>query len=380
MTIIGIAGCTSLMVAAFGLRESITDIAKTQFDVLEQYDLKIELNSPLQGSSAAGEAPRKEPDKVGGLSFENLLSKYGLREGAGEKSYLPIQSEAGYLMLNTARLGVSVYTPKTAENFGDYIILRDRKTKKLKDFADNGVYITEKMAEALNLKSGSVFSVENGEGKTGDFTLTGTFENYVGNYVFIGADAYTGVFGPGLSYRTLLVKSGIRGAADQDRLVSEVLGHDQAAEAEFGSRIQQSYNKLLSSISFVVLILIAAAGALAMIVLYNLTNININERSRELATLRVLGFHQNEAAAYIFRETGVLSILGAGAGLFLGIPLHRFIIAVAENTDLMFGRSISAPSFILSAFITVLFSFFTDLLMLKKIRGIKMADSMKAAE
>ncbi|MDR3139401.1 MAG: ABC transporter permease [Treponema sp.] len=117
-----------------------------------------------------------------------------------------------------------------------------------------------------------------------------------------------------------------------------------------------------------------------MIVLYNLTNININERKRELATLRVLGFHQQEAAAYIFREITLLSITGTGAGLFLGIPLHRFVTGVAENQDLMFGRTIAPLSFILSALITLLFSAAVDLLMLKKIRNIKMAESMKAAE
>ncbi|MDR2102425.1 MAG: ABC transporter permease [Treponema sp.] len=117
-----------------------------------------------------------------------------------------------------------------------------------------------------------------------------------------------------------------------------------------------------------------------MIVLYNLTNININERKRELATLRVLGFHRGETAAYIFREIAVLSIIGTAAGLFLGIPLHRFVAGVAENQDLMFGRTIAPLSFILSTLITLFFSAAVDLLMLKKIRDIKMAESMKAAD
>jgi putative ABC transport system permease protein len=165
-----------------------------------------------------------------------------------------------------------------------------------------------------------------------------------------------------------------------DRILTRVLSSDAVAVAEFTSHTQQSYTSLLNSIGFVVLILIFAAGGLAMIVLYNLTYININERSRELATLRVLGFHQSEAAAYIFREITILSITGAAAGLLLGIPLHRFVIGVAENVDLMFGRHIRGLSFFLSALITLFFSFGVDLLMVKKIRRIKMAESMKAID
>ncbi|MDR1904519.1 MAG: FtsX-like permease family protein [Treponema sp.] len=371
MTISGIAGCTALMVAGFGLRESLVDIAHTQFKVLEQYDLRIELAGILTDPDGEAASVR---------SLADLLGRYGLSEGAGQKTYLPIQCEDGSLVARGGRISTALYTPKTGEDLGSYITLRDRKTKTTAPFSDTDVFITEKMAEVLGLKPGLTIGIENSGGRRGEFILTGVIENYVGCYVYIGRRAYTEVFGGDLRYGTLLVKSGIDGLRAQDELIRALHAEKNVGEASFGSQIQQSYENLLSSISFVVLILIAAAGALAMIVIYNLSNININERSRELATLRVLGFRQNEAAAYIFREIAVLSVLGALAGLVLGIPLHRFIIAVAENTDLMFGRTISAPSYILSALITLLFSAATDFFMLKKIRGIKMAESMKAAE
>ncbi|MDR3335969.1 MAG: ABC transporter permease, partial [Treponema sp.] len=179
---------------------------------------------------------------------------------------------------------------------------------------------------------------------------------------------------------TLLVKTGIKKPLEQDRASTQILSSEEVNRAEFSSYTQESYNNLLSSISIIVAVLIFAAGALAMLVIYNLTNININERRGEIATLRVLGFHQGEAASYIFREIVILSILGSAAGLVLGIPLHRFVISVAENPDLMFGRSISGLSFILSAAITLAFSGAVDLLMLGKIRRIKMAESLKAIE
>jgi putative ABC transport system permease protein len=370
MTISGIAGCTALMVAGFGLRESLEAIALTQFKVLERYDLRVEL------------AVSSDPDEEdrAARAFAGLLGRYGLGEGAGQRNYLPVQTEDGSLIARGGRIGTALYTPKTGEDLGSYITLRDRKTGTTMPFSDTDVFITEKMAEVLGLKPGLVIGIENGGGKRGEFRLTGIIENYVGCYVYIGRTAYTAAFGGDLRYGTLLIKSGIDDPQAQDELIRALHAERKVGEASFGSQIRQSYENLLSSISFVVLILIAAAGALAMIVIYNLSNININERSRELATLRVLGFRQNEAAAYIFREIAVLSILGVLAGLALGVPLHRFIIAVAENTDLMFGRTISAPSYIFSALITLLFSFCTDILMLKKIRSIKMAESMKAAE
>jgi putative ABC transport system permease protein len=236
------------------------------------------------------------------------------------------------------------------------------------------------MAEVLGLAPGETFTMENAEGRRAEIALTGFTENYVGNYLYLGSGAYQDAFGGSLSYGTLLVNTAVRDLAGQDEITRQVLESDLVSGAEFTSQIQKAYNNLLASINYVVLLLIAAAGGLAMIVLYNLTYININERSRELATLRVLGFHQNEAAAYIFREISVLSITGAAAGLLLGLPLHRFIIGVAENTDLMFGRRIAPLSFVFSALITLGFSVLVDMLMLGKIRRIKMAESMKAVD
>ena len=150
--------------------------------------------------------------------------------------------------------------------------------------------------------------------------------------------------------------------------------------AEFISQTKKSFNNLLSSMNLIVIVLILAAGALALIVLYNLTNININERRKELATLRVLGFQHEEVARYIFREITILSIIGTLVGLLLGVALLSFVTRTADSIELMLGRNISVLSFVLSAVVTLFFSFAVDLIMLKKLREIKMVDSMKAVD
>jgi putative ABC transport system permease protein len=360
MTIIGIAGCTSLMVAAFGLRDSLVDIARTQFEQILKYDIQIDLHTEGDEAQGGNEVPK------------GVLANIG--------PYTPVHSESGFLIKDTERLPLSIIVPEKAEDLPKFVALQDLKTKQPLPFTPSTVTLTEKLAEQLNLQAGDRFMLENAAGKQGIFTLSSRTENYVGAICYIGSGAYQQAFGEGLTYQTMFARAGVRDPQSQDRLMSSLLAHPEVMGAAFLSEIQVSYTNLLASIGFVVLVLIFAAGGLAMIVLYNLTNININERKREIATLRVLGFHEGEAAAYIFREISVLSLLGAGLGLFLGIPLHRFIISVAENVDLMFGRQINPVSFVLSLGITLVFSVVVDVLMLKKIKSIRMSESMKTVD
>ena len=358
MTITGIAGCTALILAAFGLRDSLTDIAKTQYQEILQYDLKIELHDEAQW------------DPV----LENFLADNS------KNRWLAVHAESVNIIYGNERNPLTIITPKPGGDIREYITLRDRVKSLILGFGDHSVVLTEKMGEAAGLGIGDRLILEDAQGKSREVIISGLTENYVGAYCYLGPEVYRMVFGPADEYETLLVRTGVTDIGAQDGILSEILESTAVRGAEFTSQIQRSYSNLLLSISFVVLLLTGAAGGLAMIVLYNLTNININERSRELATIRVLGFHRDEAAFYIFREITVLSVLGAAAGLFLGVPLHRFIIGVAENPDLMFGRAIAPVSFILSAVITIGFSVLVDFMMLGKISGIKMADSMKSGE
>ena len=349
MTITGISGCTALMTAGFGLYDSVADIAKTQFEEIANYDLQLQLN---------------EEDLS--LPYLNTLN-----------NWTQIHSESGYIINGNERFHLNIIVPEKTETFPDFITLRDRRTKNPIKLTDDDAILTEMIAEHFKLKPGDKFTIENSDGKEAVFTLSGITENYVGVTAYMGSRIYSREFGIEPSYTTILADTSFHDEKAQDSFTANILAEDNVMAAEFTSQIQRSFNNLLNSITFIVLVIVFASGALAIIVLYNLTNININERIREIATLRVLGFHKTEAAAYIFREIVILSILGVFAGLFLGLPLHRFITGVAENPNLMFGRRISTVSFMLSGIITLAFSALVDLFMLKKIGSIKMAESMK---
>jgi putative ABC transport system permease protein len=359
MTVTGIAGCTALMLTAFGIRDSLVDIARTQFSRILKYNLRIELKEG-EGSDS---------------TLMNFLSRPGI-------TWTAVRSSPGYVVGGRARYSAVVYAPQNGAELGNFITLKNRKSKKQIDMGPDAVIVTEKISELLGAGPGGSIVLDDGSGLQQTFTVTGVTENYVGVPVYLGITSWEKLYGKteGGSFPILLVKTPITETAAQDRAVAEVLSGPSVAAAEFTSALQESWNRLLFSISFVVLVLLFAAGGLGGTVLFNLTNINITERSRELATLRVLGFRRREAAFYIYREIAILTIIGAAAGLALGIPLHGFIISVAENPDVMFGRVIRPLSFVLSALFTLVFSGLVDVFMAGKINRINMAESLKSPD
>lgn len=359
MTVIGISGCTALIVAGFGLKDSIGEIANTQFQEILKYDLIVETDDSNKNDKVL-EDFLNNPDKV--------------------KDHMTLFSEVGKVYLEDESFVTSIMVPEESTKLKKFINLREGKNYNPVTFNQSSVVVTEKLAETLNIRPGDAFILENGDDQKAEFILTGITENYVGSYAYINKTAYTEAFGEDLSYDTLLIKTHITQAAAQDTTLVEILSGETTLSAEFVSQTKASYDNLLESVNFIVIVLILAAGGLAIIVLYNLTNINIDERRKELATLKVLGFHNKEVAAYIYRETSILSMIGTGVGLFLGSLLHDFIVKVAESTDLTFGREISVLSFVFSAVITLMFSGIVDLIMYKKLRNIEMVDSMKAVD
>jgi len=358
LTVFGIAGCTALILTGFGLRDSVGSIANTQFKKIIQYDLIVEKEKSANAAS---------------------LNDF-LNDPSQVKSYIEVSDEAGKAVNNGEKIDTSIYVPKEPAKFAEYIHFNERISGKEIRFDASAVVVTEKLADALGIKPGDAFTIENNDGKTADFVLDGITENYVGSYIYIHPEEYARAFGEVQSYNTLMVKTSITGAADQDAALTAIMSGGDISSAEFTAQTRKPYDDLLSTMDFVVIVLILAAGALAAIVLYNLTNININERRKELATLRVLGFHHKEVGAYIFRETTILTVIGTIAGLLLGILLHYFVITIAESPDMMFGRGISAISFLLSAAATLAFSFIVNLIMYQKLKRIEMVDSMKAID
>ncbi len=357
MTVIGIAGCTALIVTGFGLRDSVGDIAKTQFNEIIQYDLLIELNG-------------NEP-------LDSVVNDF-LDDTKKVNEFTQVSSQTGHANRKGDSFMTTIYVPKEPNTFKDFVHLRDRQSGKTILFDKSSVIVTEMLAETLNIKAGDTFTLENADGETGEFILSGITENYVGSYVYMNQADYKKAFAEEPSFNSLMANTFITDDSQQDEALTKLFTSDMVSNAGFVSQTKKSYDSLLSSINYVVFALIVAAGGLAIVVIYNLTNINISERRKELATLKVLGFHNKEVGGYIFREISILSMVGTVVGLLLGVALHAFVVRTAERTDLMFGRSISLTSFIASAVITMVFSFIVQLILYKKLKRIEMVDSMKA--
>jgi putative ABC transport system permease protein len=326
MSIIGIAACAALMLAGFGLRDSTVDIAHTQFEDIFIYNVQLSLSYESAGTSVIPE----------------LLSAFS--------DWTFLHNESGVIIAGKERVNTQLITLKNTSSFPDFINLRSRLTHKAIPFTDDSVILTESVAAALRLKPGDHFTLENSAGVRATLTLTGITENFVGVNCYLGPTAYESGFGVPV-YKTIWVHTGSLKPAEQDALAQRLLASSVVISVEFTSHVQESYKRLLGSISFVVAMLIATAGALAATVLYSLTNKHIMERTQEIATLRVLGFHHEEIAVYIFREIAIFSAVGTTLGLVMGVFLHHFIISVAENTDLMFGPHISPFSVIFSTLI-----------------------------
>ena len=365
MTVVGIAGCTALLVTGFGLHDSISDIVEKQFNELAHYQMLVSLQdkSALDGRDLS--AILEDDSKITGwlaMTQEDGTVVPGEDGGEEDNVYITVPSDTGAL--------------------NDYFTFRQRTTGEPVPFEEGSVIITEKLAERQNLDVGDVITVENADGETASFTITGVCENYVYHYIYMSEDVYRDAFGkdPEVNLLYCSLADGVDTPEAEDELSTALLKCRDVAGAQFTHEITASFSQSLGSINYIVVVLIIAAGALAFVVLYNLTNINITERSKELATIKVLGFYDGEVGAYIYRETSVLTLIGTVCGLLFGIALHTFVIRTAEVDMVMFGRSIYPMSFVWSALLTIVFSLLVNLVMYRKLKNISMVESMKAPE
>jgi putative ABC transport system permease protein len=210
--------------------------------------------------------------------------------------------------------------------------------------------------------------------------VAGIIENYVYGYLYLPNEVYERAFGEPCEYTTLLCKANDPDQQTRDAISTALLSSPNALSAQFSTTVIETFSDMLQSIDYIVVVLIISAGALAFVVLYNLTNINITERQKELATIKVLGFFAPEVNAYVYRETLILSLIGTAAGLFGGIFLHAFVVRTAEVDAVMFGRTIKTMSFVWSAVMTMIFTALVSLAMSVKLRRIDMVESLKAPE
>jgi len=357
MTVIGIAGCTALLLTGFGISYSISSISVKQFESVFIFDGMAVISDDADPFEANKQFDREEilSSKVCYQASVDFISKSGTRN-------------------------VNLLIPHDTENFSDYISLHDRKTGEVLSLTDDGIVINEKLAVLLNVKAGDTVTLQSLENKPRQVTVTGINENYTLHYVYMTAELYKSLYGIEPDYNTITFLMDSHSEKAERELAAEILGNDEILGMKFTSESDESFKSMTKSLDSIVLVLIVSAGALAFIVLYNLSNINVTERERELATIKVLGFYDGEVSAYIYRENTLSAIIGMLFGLFLGIFLHRFVIITAEVDIVMFNRSLNWQSFVYAGILTLFFTFIVNLTLHFRLKKIRMVESLKSVE
>lgn len=361
MTVFGVAGCCALLLAGFGLRDSIGDIVPKQFGEIFRYDFSVYL--------------KQDGDAETDRRIRDVLTDPALVRG-----YAVVHSESAYVEYKGDRGKVTLTVPQDKDALLQQLTLRERRTGSSIPFKEDSLVLTEKLCETLGIRMGDTVTLVSADGVRTSRTVTGICENYVHSNAFLTASSYTQLFGTQPEYRLVYAQFAAENSDAKNAVSSRVLQSPNVLMLQFSQNIRDSFDRMLTNINYIVMVLILSAGALAIIVLYNLTNINICERKKELATIRVLGFHDREVAAYVYREITILSLVGILAGFVLGIALHTFVIRVAEIDSVMFGRTIKGMSYLYAAGVTLFFTLLVDLVMLPKLRAIDMVESMKAGE
>lgn len=369
MAIIGIAGCTGLLLTGLGLQNAINDIIDKQYGELYHYNAIVRMDSDVADAEKNAVAKRVEADSEGPKAWVLTENKIVRTPGASDD----IDQR------------VELNVPQDTQEFGNFNTLRTRVGHKPLAIDDEGVLISEKLATKLGVSVGDSIAIYdedaigNAMGEGREVRVSGIMENYVAQYVLMSPALYESTMGEAPSYATLLANVA-EGDDVREVFSDDVLAMDGVKTVTYNDETINSYRSMLKSVDSVVVVLVVAAALLAFVVLYNLTNINITERVREIATLKVLGFTPHEVNAYIYRETMLLSLIGAFVGLFLGIAMEGYVVITAEVNQVMFGREIHALSFIIAFALTMLFSVIVTLAMKFKLKKIDMVESLKSVD
>ncbi len=363
MTIIGIGGCMALLLVGFGIRDSIYDIARFQYEELFIYTGAVVKNED------ASEEELKELYKF--LDSEKNI-----------EDYTSVYQTSVDLSVGETEKGAYLICPENTATFNHYIQFRDRLTKEGFTFEEDmdGIVLTEKMASMLGAAVGDEINIKMDDDITAKTKILYLTENYAMHYVYMTPKLYEKLYGEAPEYNLLYFRALDNSQEARDAFSEAVLAYEAASEVQSNTETRGTIEDMLDTLDLVVWVLIICAGLLAFVVLYNLNNININERRRELATLRVLGFHNTEVAAYVYRESVMLTVIGIILGIFMGIALHRYVILTVEVDMLMFGRNINLLSFVYSSLITCMFSALINWVMYFKLKKIDMVESLKSIE
>ncbi len=362
MTIFGIGGCMALMVVGFGLKDCIYEIVSLQYEKVQFYDAATYMSDDISEENRQQLHDYLDQNADIKETIEARMQKTDVKSASGKKTL--------YLMV-----------PSDNEKIEDFLSFHSRTNKdEVYSLKKDEVILTEKMASLLNVKVGDELTIEDEDRGDQTVTVGAICENYMSHYLYLSLEKYEELYGVPAEYNTIIysVKDG---KDDQiEKIGTKLLSMDGVLNVSYTSSIEGRLDDMLRSLNLVIVVLIVSAGMLAFVVLYNLNNINITERQRELATLKVLGFYDGEVASYVYRENILLTIIGSVVGMVLGNLLHRYIILTVEVEEAMFGRQIHWQSYLYSFLFTVAFSLFVNWVMFYKLKKIDMVESLKSVE
>ena len=363
MTIIGVCGCTALIIAGFGLRDAIANMIPKQYGEIDKYDINISLQE------------EKSEEELQQLE-EEILTNENITETLGAN----IQSVK--IIKDDNNQNIQLIVPEDVNQLDSFIALKDRRNDDEKYVLDNtGTIITEKLARLLDIEVGDTITIENADGDRREVTVEHITENYIMHYLYMSPELYNTIFDTKIESNAILAKTNEMTEEQENNLGETLLqDEDNISGITFISSTADIFEEVMENMDMVVWILIIAAGLLALVVLYNLLNANISERIRELATIKVLGFYDREVYSYIGRETVILTILGILVGLVGGYFLTMYILKTCEIDMLMFDPEIKAMSYVLGAVITIFFAIIVNIVTYFSLKKIDMIESLKSVE
>ena len=360
MTVFGIAGSMGLMLVGFGIQDSISDIAAIQYRELQHYDgMVIEDSDATEEEHAELFEYMKENEQIAHCNRVQM-TKISAPKGSSSVS-------------------IYLFVPESLSEFAKDVTLKNRITGETYELTDEGAAISEKTASLLGLKVGDMIPLKKGD-KEYKVRVAVITENYMSHYLYMTPRVYEQTFGEMPEYENIVFTMQEDCKDDLEMAGSRILANPGALSISYTSSLASQVDRMLSTLDAVILVLIVSAGMLAFVVLYNLNNINITERQRELATLKVLGFYDGEVSQYVLRENVILTVLGIMFGAVFGILIHRYVITTVEVDAVMFGRNIKPLSFLYSGILTSIFSIVVNGVMHFKLKTIDMVESLKSVE
>ena len=360
MTVFGIAGSMGLMLVGFGIQDSISDIAAIQYRELQHYDGMV-----IEDSDATEE----EHEEL----FEYMKENEQIAH-CNRVQMTKISAPKG-----SSNISIYLFVPESLSEFARDVTLKNRITGETYELTDEGAAISEKTASLLGLKVGDMIPLKKGD-KEYKVRVAVITENYMSHYLYMTPRVYEQTFGEKPEYENIVFTMQEDCKDDLEMAGSRILANPGALSISYTSSLASQVERMLSTLDAVILVLIVSAGMLAFVVLYNLNNINITERQRELATLKVLGFYDGEVSQYVLRENVILTVLGIMFGAVFGILIHRYVITTVEVDAVMFGRNIKLLSFLYSGILTSIFSIVVNGVMHFKLKTIDMVESLKSVE